>query len=205
MATTVQSESGITFPVNDVEPAGKPCSTMPLHEALKGMLGSGVESCSNYHQQVLSGHHYQPLLAAVYTAYSLHYPLVLSPDAVWITITQGIAHHMAVEGERLRDRFVDHQGKLTLTFQSQDWVKGTPENPWPEAFESWATQIREHVGDKLYQSLVTDFSTTGPVERTVSHIVMMDIFQRFFKYRMVGICGLPSVTLLGTADDWRNL
>ncbi|MCH5376865.1 MAG: DUF4419 domain-containing protein [Planctomycetes bacterium] len=27
---------------------------------------------------------------------------MLSPDAVWLTIAQGVAHHMTLEGERLR-------------------------------------------------------------------------------------------------------
>ena len=49
----------------------------------------------------------QPLLAAVYAAFSQHRPLVLTPDAVWITIAQGVAHQMAIHGERLRPGFVD--------------------------------------------------------------------------------------------------
>ena len=110
---------------------------------------------------------------------------------------QGVAHHMSIHGERLRSRFVSHQGKLELVFECRDWLEGSPENPWPEAFDSWAGQIREHVGPQLHDSLLCDFSTSGPVERTVSQIVMMDVFDRYFEYLACGICGLDNRALRG--------
>jgi len=169
------------------------------------MLGGNIESCCDYHGTALKDIHYQPLLAGVYTAFSQHRPLVLTPDAVWITIAQGVAHHMATQGDRLRSRFVAHQGQLDLLFLCRDWVEGTPENPWPEAFASWAGQIRDHVGPDVHDSLVCDFSTTGPVERAASQIVMMDVFERYFHYVLYGICGIPTVTLEGTPADWQRL
>jgi hypothetical protein len=149
--------------------------------------------------------HYQPLLAAVYTAFNQHRPLVLTPDAVWLTIAQGVAHHMAIHGERLRSRLVSHRGKLDLVFDCRGWVAGSPENPWAEAFDSWGARIRDHVGPAVHDTLVCDFSTTGPVERAASQVVMMDVFERYFHYLVYGICGIPAVTLGGTTDDWHHL
>src|SRR5207302_480811 len=90
-------------------------------------------------------------------------------------------------------------------FEFRDWVEGSPENPWPEAFASWAGQIRAHVGPHLHDSLVCDFSTTGPIELAVSQIVMMDVFERYFHYIAYGICGIPIITLEGTPGDWQRL
>src|SRR5207247_2251595 len=101
--------------------------------------------------------------------------------------------------------FVSHQGKLDLVFECEDWVEGSPENPWALAFESWSTQILEHVGAQIYGALVCDFTTTGPTERTVSQIVLMDIFERYFHFACIGICGIPTVTLEGTTEDWQRL
>ena len=196
---------GVTFAVDDVTPATKLLPECRTHQAVKRMVGDEIESCSDYHGTVVTKVHYHPLLAAVYTAFNEHRPLVLSPDAVWITIAQGVAHHMAIHGERLRSRFVAHRNKLDLTFRFDGWVEGSPENPWPEAFASWAGQIRDHVGPGMHDLLACDFSSTGPVERAVSQIVMMDIFERYFHYRMVGICGIPAVTLEGTPSDWQRL
>jgi hypothetical protein len=202
MQTTTQP--GITFAVDPVAPALEPLPECRAHEAVRRRFGP-IESCSDYHGTVVKDVHYHPLLAAVHTAFSQHRPLVLSPDAVWLTIAQGVAHHMTVHGERLRSRFVAHRGKLDLVFACRGWVEGSPENPWTEAFESWANQIREHVGPRIHDTLACDFTTTGPAERAASHVVMMDVFERYFHYRAVCICGIPAVTLEGTADDWHRL
>jgi hypothetical protein len=203
MQTTTPT-AGITFAVDPVLPATERLPEVRAHEAAKSLLGD-VESCSDYHGTVVEDVYYHPLLAAVHTAFSQHRPLVLSPDAVWLTIAQGVAHHMTINGERLRSRFVSHQGKLDLVFECRDWIEGSPENPWAEAFESWAAQIREHVGNPIHDTLVCDFTTTGPVERAASRVVMMDVFERYFHYHAVCICGIPSVTLEGTTDDWHRL
>ena len=195
---------GVTFAVDEVTPATERLPEWRTHEAIRDMLGS-IESCHDYHGTVVKDVYYQPLLAAVYIAFSQHRPLVLSPDAVWLTIAQGVAHHMVIHGERLRSQFVSHQGKLDLVFECRDWVEGSPENPWPEAFDSWTQQIREHVGPSIHDLLMCDFSTSGPTERAASQIVMMDIFERYFHYVMYCVCGIPTVTLEGTTADWKRL
>lgn len=203
MQTTKQT-SGVTFAVDQVEPATQPRQERPTHEALRDLL-EGIESCHDYHGKVIEKIYYQPLLAAVYIAFSEHRPLVLTPDAVWITIAQGVAHHMVIHGERLRPQLVAHQGKLDLAFECRGWVEGSPENPWREAFDSWASQVREHVGPSLHDTLVCDFSTSGPTERAASQVVMMDIFERYFHYVLHCVCGIPTVTLEGSTADWERL
>jgi hypothetical protein len=200
MQPTMQ-QPGITFAVDDVAMPSELLPECRTHQT----LGQQLESCFDYHGKVVKDIYYHPLLAAVYTAFSQHRPLVLSPDAVWITIAQGVGHHMAIHGEQLRPRFVSHSDKLELVFTCVDWIEGSPENPWPEAFASWSSQIRDHVGPQVHDTLVCDFSTTGPVERAASQIVMMDIFERYFHYLAYCICGIPSVTLLGTPGDWQRL
>lgn len=200
----MQHTSNVTFAVDKVTPATQPLPECRTHEAIRAML-DGIESCHDYHGTVIKGIYYQPLLAAVYTAFSQHRPLVLTPDAVWITIAQGVAHHMVIHGERLRSRFVAHEGKLDLMFVCRDWVEGSPENPWNEAFESWTGQIREHVGCNIHDTLICDFSTSGTTERVASQIVMLDIFERYFHYVLYCVCGIPTITLEGTTSDWQRL
>ncbi len=201
---TTAKPVGITFAVDEVKPATNPLPEVHVHEALRQKL-SRLESCHDYHSKIVERRHSHGLLEAVHTAFSEHRPLVLSPDHVWLTISQGVANHMVVLGERLRSRFVSHQGKLDLFFTCEGWVENSPENPWPEAFASWTQQIRDHVGETIHETLICDFNTSGPTERAVSQIVMMDIFKRYFHYRMVGICGIPTVTLEGSTDDWQRL
>jgi hypothetical protein len=64
--------------------------------------------------------------------------------------------------------------------------------------------IDEHTGD-AQRLFVNDFSTTGPVERVASQIVMMEAFQKYFDFVVKCICGIPSVTLEGAPSDWEKI
>ncbi len=64
--------------------------------------------------------------------------------------------------------------------------------------------IRGHLGE-TYDRLIADFSTTGPIERIACEVALLDMFQPYFEFIMVGICGIPEITLEGTTDDWKLL
>lgn len=118
-------------------------------------------------------------------------------------IAQGFAQHVSLNAEELRHRFVSHQEKKELT--SDCLVKGSAANPWPVVFDDFSTQIRDNVGDKLCDLLTPSFTTTGPVERAAAQLVVMDTFKDYFSYCVVTECGIPEITLEGTAADWRLL
>jgi hypothetical protein len=56
----------------------------------------------------------QNFFEVVYAAYAGHRPLVLSPDMIWLQITQGFASHVDKNAEKLRYLFVNHSGKEKL-------------------------------------------------------------------------------------------
>ena len=196
--------SGITFAVHEVERATDPLPTLKTHLALKTLLGAGVESCCDLTADCVRRVEFHPLLAAAHLAFNQHRPLVLSPDMIWVAIVQGVAQHVRNHGERLRHLFVGHAGKLEIRIDRSDFHKGSPENAWEGVIGDLSIAIRGHLG-ATYDRLVADFGTTGPVERTACEVALLDMFQPYFEYRMVGICGIPEVTLEGTTDDWRRL
>lgn len=144
-----------------------------------------------------------PLVQMAHDAFYEHRPIALSPDALWFTIAQGFATHVNANVETLRARFVRHAGKAKLVVERPDFLLGQP-NPWPEAFAAFSDQIAGHVG-KLRDLVVADFSTTGPLERAATEVLLMDTFQGYFEYEMMCGCGIPQITLRGTPDDWRSV
>jgi len=207
---TQRTASGISFAVDQVSPATDARPTCSAREALDELLqsegeGLSIESCSKPWEQVLQNVSHHPLLTAAHIAYAEHRPLVLTPDAVWLTIAQGVAQHMAIHGERLRHRFVSHKDKLRLIVQIDEFMKGSSQNDWPTAFAAWADQIRTHVGDDIYSTFVCNFSTSDANSLAASHVVMMDVFDRYFHYELLAGCGIPQVTLEGTTQDWHDL
>jgi hypothetical protein len=144
-----------------------------------------------------------PLVLAVHRAFSEHRPLQLTPDILWITLAQGFAQHINNHAETLRSRFVRHQGKEKLIVEVLETP--TQSQHWAEKIEEWVLQIRDLVGVDCYRLLECNFSTTTPISRTVSHVVMMDAFKQYFDFVMLCICGIPEVTLLGTVADWQSI
>lgn len=143
-------------------------------------------------------------LQAVHRAFADHYPLVLSPDDVWLAIAQGFALHVNVNAEKLRSKFVKHEGQKYLEISRDHFVKGSPHNDWPGAFTEFSDKIAEHIGKKR-DLVVGRFSTTGPIEQAASEVVLMDAMRAYFTYGVQTCCGIPSITLLGKTDDWKQI
>jgi hypothetical protein len=202
----IQTQPGrIAFSVSDVAPATAPLAEAPAIEAITTFLGGPVESCSRYHGRLVANVRSHPLIGALHVAFNDHRPVCLSPDIVWLTLAQGFAHHVNTYAAELRPLLVEHQGKLKLKVRRDDFVKGSPENPWADVFAEFSAQIRSHIGDETHALIVADFSTTGPVERAASEIVLMDTVQKFFEFEVHTLCGIPTIALEGTPQDWQNI
>jgi len=145
-----------------------------------------------------------PLIEAIQFAFNSHYPLTLSPDDVWLCISQGFAEHVKQNAEELRHRFVQHEGKAKIEVVRMGWRHDDPNNDWQGVFPEFSEGIAQHIG-KSRDMLVADFSTTTIVEKAASEIVLMDAMSAYFQYRMRTCCGIPYVNLLGDVSDWKSI
>jgi hypothetical protein len=161
-----------------------------------------VEACSRYHGQLVAGVNFHPVVAAIHLAFNDHRPLVFSPDMLWLLVAQGFAHHVNANAHELRPQLVKHSGKVTIAVRRDDFVKGAPENPWPEVFGEFSSHIREHVGAMTHDLLLPNFSTTGAAERAAAEVVLLDAMESFFSYEFHTMCGIPQIVLEGATDDW---
>ena len=220
----LQSPPPLMLPVDDVVPAAKPIWSEPYRDhvlkrfrrkvlllaeeekvvtnALCGeMLGWRPALKEQFWTLEHAVNRCHPLIDAVGTAFSHHRPLTLSPDAIWMVIEQGFSHHVNEYAESLRGRLVRHTGSEQLVAEVSDvGLRGLE-----VAVESFSSQIRERTNAVLYEALRCDFSTTTPVVRVASDIVLMDCFSSYFTYSMMCVCGIPSITLTGTLADWERI
>jgi hypothetical protein len=143
-------------------------------------------------------------LRAIHVAFDTHAGLILSPDDIWVAIAQGFAIHVTMNAERLRDRFVKHEGQKYIEIQRNEFRKGSPSNDWMGGSSEFSDKIAEHIG-KTRDLLVSDFSTTGPIEKAASEVVLMDTMKSYFTYGCRTCCGFPQITLLGEPSDWANI
>jgi hypothetical protein len=184
----------VTFPVDDVVPAAEPLPTRPLRELFPEALVTGGDPSV----RVLAPDGVHPLIGAVATAHAEHRPLVLSPDAVWLTIAAGVAQHVRLNAELLRPLLVEHPGRKRLTVV---WP-----GPMPLDAESWGA-IAGELADQVKPAdlFLCDFSTSTAVDRIAAQIVTLDAYSPYYAYWVTFLCGIPEITLTGTAEDWRRI
>jgi hypothetical protein len=145
------------------------------------------------------------LFSCLRQAYADHRPVVLSPDMVWLAVSQGFARFVNAHAEQLRSRLVSHEQKQELVVTTADDLLAEGAD-WSRVVGDFAAALGRHTNEHIAEIITADFSTTGAVERIASQVTLMDAFKAFFDYKAVYIvCGIPSITLQGTPDDWRRL
>jgi len=199
----------VTFDVDDVVRGKTAFPTVSAKSAIEGILSApkdSLESWSRGAQNLMaSGSDIHPFLHAVTTAYHNHFPIIFSPDMIWLQILQGLASHINANAESLRGQFVAHDGKKLIEIRRDFFVKGNPDNDWEGAFSEFSAKMRPHIGAKTHDLIAGGYSTTGPAEQAAMNVALMDAMQSYFAYAMTTACGFPSVTLEGSVDDWQAL
>ena len=142
---------------------------------------------------------------AISTAFFEHYPLELSPDAIWLTIVQGFAQHVTANAEKLRHLFVKHDGQAQLEVVDLGMTLASPGQVWADNILKFESLIGDHIGKERSAMFTPTFSTSTNASKVAFTVCLMDMMQQYFVYGLRGGCGIPSVTLLGTLDDWKSI
>ena len=161
-----------------------------------------ASSFANEHHLAYQGE--GPFYSTLIEAYANHMSVTLSPDMVWLLISQGFARYVDAHAEKLRPLFVDHDDKIRLTVIGSDDLFSR-DTDWPKIIDAFASQIDQHTKGDIAQVITADFSTTGPVERVASQITLMKSMDHYFVYEFFSTCGIPSITLKGTPEDWQRV
>lgn len=133
-------------------------------------------------------------------AYAHHRPVVLTPDAVWILICQGFANHINFNSNQFREMLVNLEGKEQLALN----LETTPQvTNWYNAVESFYSMLTQTIKGDLASTMMCDYSTSSKVEKLVSQAILMESVKSYYDFIVIySICGIPSITLEGTTDDW---
>ena len=136
-------------------------------------------------------------------AYAEHKSVTLSPDMMWLLISQGFARYVNAHSEELRSQLVYHEGKQDLMVMTKDDLLSGKAD-WGKLMNDFSKEIERHTKGEVAKTIAADFSTTTPVERIASQITLMESMKSYFNYLAGRIgCGIPSITQQGTPDDWR--
>lgn len=207
LTVTQAAQSQTASFIFPVEALSAPKGPAPQYSArqVRRWLGDSVEKTSPLPDSLVHGGK-NPVLGGFLLAYKEHRPIVLSPDMVWLLISQGFARHIANNAEAFRAELVGFEGKKKLTVSVNNVPLGDPQADWEQVFPEFTQQIAGYTGPDLLSTLTGDFSTTTPTTRICSQITVMEGVKSYFEYEIVMFgCGLPSVTLEGSPADWERV
>ena len=142
------------------------------------------------------------LFDAIMCAYNYHLPLMLRPDDILNTVTAIWAFYVDLNAEKFRELFVSHEGKKELEYMTGGVYA---EQRWDEFFEGLCKLVEEDSRCGAIRWCDVAFSTTKVDDILIRNALVLASQQEFYSYKVSTLCGIPEVTLLGTADDWLDL
>ena len=209
-----QSEGSITFVVdenlNDVDQSfythdGKYLARRLIVDENVKYEAHHIIASSFADENKLVYHGPDAFFRSIVGAYAQHKSVTLSPDMIWLLISQGFARYVNAHAETLRPQLVDHEGQVSLVVESDVDVLSKKVD-WPKLISGFTSQIERYSQGDIGKTITANFSTTGLTERVASQITLMDAMKSYFEYVVVYIaCGIPSITLQGTPDDWQKV
>jgi hypothetical protein len=219
-----QNKHKITFQIEDLKRATHQINENSYSDILKGLFlkdlglsnGDLAETEENellnkvVAKNKISGRlvdfGYHAFLNGMHCAYAEHRPFIISPDMIWLLISQGFAHHVKNNSEELRNLIVKLEGKLSLLVRDDRIDLDKNDSAWEEAFPQFTKQLKGHIGNELVELLTADFTTTSITEKIASEITIMKAMEDYFEFCiMFAVCGIPEITIEGMPDDWNKI
>ena len=147
------------------------------------------------------------LFRGLMEAYANHYPITISPDMLLILFLQGYSRFMENHSEKLRNVYVNFENQKTITVVREGMTPETakPED-WRDIIDEFTKNITGEIGENIISNLKSNFTTTNPVTLTTSQISIMSAMKQYFKYEVIMcVCGISSITLEGSLEDWEKI
>lgn len=139
------------------------------------------------------------LLDTFQDAYQQHRPIALDPDDLFFALLQSVSLMVNQDSEKVRQQLVHHEGKKQILVESDEIL------PWSVVMNEFATKARENMTDENRDKYSAIFSTTDKYQKFSYDVVLMETTQNFFDFVYRTKCGIPSIRLNGTLEDWLML
>lgn len=205
--STVQSDSIgniLAFAVDSVERATDVYHTFPAQDIIESKIGKRVYFIPKEIQnQTYINCYNNGLIETIQKCYATHRPLVLSPDVIWLTITQGVSIHINQNFKSLEPVLFSKNRPKALEIRN-DSLDQKPE-AWQQLMSDFSNIAEKYTKPEMQKFFVPTFSTTQKMEQTVYQITQLEAYKQAFEYMAESGCGIPEIKLKGTKEDWETL
>lgn len=173
-----------------------PSNYYSQYEHTEHLLGEAKNGSQVNHRYQQTDHH---LVNGFLYAYNNHLPLKIRPDDIQLIIQAVLSICVNNNAEKFRPLFVDHAGKMKISVKSETFD--------PDFFCTVFTgAMKSNLKDPIFvDKFSAKYSTTTPLIRTVSNMMLMNTLKEYFSFEMILGCGIPNIILCGSQGDWKVL
>ena len=191
-------------------PQNKPIGTFPCENIQKHIKGNVLCYSFNRKNKISFVDYKTPLLYGFYEAHSIHYPIRLKPDDIWLLIIQAFSNHININSEEMRKLFVNFSGKKTIKVDFLDVrdVRLLTKEKYEDFIKQINLKIKNFLGNEIIDILTPNFTTTDKNSSIICKISVMNVFKKYFEYKMgisASICGIPYIILEGDTSDYKEI
>jgi hypothetical protein len=202
------AQQKVTFAVEKIEVAKDTLKTLSYQQSLEFLFGRKIEAFPAEKKNVrlipIASNGGNAFIETLHTAYYEHRPLVFSPDMIWLLICQGFSIHINENSKKFQNQISKHQSKKKIEIVRQEFEKGK-NNDWSSVFNQFTDSIRANTKDNIADLMVATFSTTTQVETIAYQITLMEMVKKYMDFYLESGCGIHSITIEGTSEDWQTL
>lgn len=151
--------------------------------------------------------HRNGFLRTILDAYGGHHHVVLRPDDLWIAVLSQLNYYFHTHPDAARAYFLrsstegSNKKEIPISFiGSADTVNIAV------VVNQMTRDLQAQIDDPTYRDFVLPtFSTTGIEDKIICAVMMVASVDMQFDVSISLMCGIPSITLLGTQLDWENI
>lgn len=195
---------GISFLVDDVPIATSLLQTDSIQHIFETKIRKQILFYPTENKNVnLVACHNNGLIQTIQECYDNHRPLILTPDAIWLTICQGVSIHVNQNFKALEKQlFVkDKPKKIIVRNDSLEYG----EKHWKTLIDSIVKETRQYTNTDIYSFFVPQFSTTAGSHTMAYQITLLESYKKAFQYVGESGCGIPSIHIAGETKDWQMM
>jgi len=198
------NSDSVEFKVDDVELANKLLETDVAKNIFENKLEKKILFIPKEHQnkQFTNGFN-NAFIETVYESYSNHRPLILSPDIIWLAITQGTSIHINQKFKSLESKIFKKEKPEKLVVRNDNLSNDLSE--MNDLIDSLSLQATSYTKNEFYNFFTPEFSTSTKINKTAFEITMLESYKKAFTYIAESGCGIPKIILKGNTKDWEKI
>lgn len=200
--TSFRISNSKRFDVDDVLIARKFLLTNQGKKVFENQLNRKIMFMPREHKNAeLISTHNNILIQTIHKSFDEHRPLVLSPDIIWLAITQGTSIHINENFKSLEKVIFKKNKPKKLVIRNDDLEYSG--RHWQDLVSSMSNKTRNYTNSDLYSFFVPKFSTTTKTQTTAYQATLLNSYKKAFEYVGESGCGIPYITITGTKQDWE--